>query len=403
MIRTILLPLLAVAGLALAINTVRTSAQVRPANPPVAEPARSPFSSSVAGSGIIESSSENIAVGTPLAGTIARVHVKHGQQVKAGESLFELDSRALQAELVARQAVRAQAEARLQKAKLSPRAEDVPPLEARVKAAQARVRTATAQLSDAKNQLDLLEKITDKRAVVLEDLTRRRDAVFTAEAGVAEAEAGVAEAQSELNKMRAGTWSADLEIARADVLLATSQVDAISTDLERLIIRAPIDGQVLQRNVRPGEFAQAGTATSNPLVMIGNTDVLHIRCDIDENDAWRLEPGAKARASLRGNGDIATDVTFVRIEPYVVPKRSLTGESTERVDTRVLQVIFSFPKGAMQAYVGQLVDVRIEAKPGSSRAATPTSASTSTPTSTPTPENAAPTLPAAPASSRPQS
>jgi hypothetical protein len=53
----------------------------------------------------------------------------------------------------------------------------------------------------------------------------------------------------------------------------------------------------------------------------------------------------------------------VRVEPYVVPKRSLTGESTERVDTRVLQVLYRFDPAAMKVYVGQQVDVFVEAPP----------------------------------------
>jgi hypothetical protein len=87
-----------------------------------------------------------------------------------------------------------------------------------------------------------------------------------------------------------------------------------------------------------------------------------VRVDIDENDAWRIAHGAKARANARGNPDLAVSLTFERIEPLVVPKRSLTGDATERVDTRVLQVIFSFERGEKPLYVGQQMDVIIEAK-----------------------------------------
>jgi hypothetical protein len=51
---------------------------------------------------------------------------------------------------------------------------------------------------------------------------------------------------------------------------------------------------------------------------------------------------------------------FVRIEPYVVPKRSLTGDSLERVDTRVLQIVYAFDRPAFPVYVGQQVDVFIQ-------------------------------------------
>ena len=93
---------------------------------------------------------------------------------------------------------------------------------------------------------------------------------------------------------------------------------------------------------------------------LGDLDRLHLRVDIDENDAWRFKPETRAVASLRGNRDLKADLVFVRVEPYVTAKTSLTGSSTERVDTRVLQVIYSFDRSALPAYVGQQMDVFIE-------------------------------------------
>ena len=87
--------------------------------------------------------------------------------------------------------------------------------------------------------------------------------------------------------------------------------------------------------------------------------------DVDENDAWRLVAGAKAEASVRGNADQKYQLEFVRFEPYVVPKKSLTGDSAERVDTRVLQVIYRLlplADSSKRLFVGQLMDVFIEAK-----------------------------------------
>ncbi len=132
------------------------------------------------------------------------------------------------------------------------------------------------------------------------------------------------------------------------------------TNLERHIVRAPIDGEVLKMNLRLGEFAQAGMM-KDPLLMLGNITPLHVRVDIDENDAWRFKPGAKAEGALRGNRDIKSPLAFVRAEPYVLPKKSLTGDSSERVDTRVLQVIFRVENETLPVYVGQLMDVFIEA------------------------------------------
>jgi hypothetical protein len=139
-------------------------------------------------------------------------------------------------------------------------------------------------------------------------------------------------------------------------------VKAIETEIDRLIVRAPVDGQILQVKVRPGEYAQAGVMAT-PLMLMGDVRRVHVRVDIDENDAWRIRPETPAVATVRGNRDLKTKLSFVRIEPYVIPKRSLTGESTERVDTRVLQILYSFDRGELPVYVGQQMDVFIEAQP----------------------------------------
>jgi HlyD family secretion protein len=66
---------------------------------------------------------------------------------------------------------------------------------------------------------------------------------------------------------------------------------------------------------------------------------------------------------LRGDPSQGFDLECVRVEPYVIPKKSLTGDNTERVDTRVLQVIYAV-KGAKQSlFVGQQVDVFIDEAP----------------------------------------
>lgn len=136
-------------------------------------------------------------------------------------------------------------------------------------------------------------------------------------------------------------------------------------------MRAPVDGEVLQVNIRLGEYATAGVLQT-PLLLLGNPDRLHVRVDIDENDAWRFQNSSRAVAFVRGNRELKTPIKFERIEPYVVPKRSLTGDSTERVDTRVMQVIYSFDRGNLPVYVGQQMDVFIEAPSGPPLAAAAT-------------------------------
>ena len=218
------------------------------------------------------------------------------------------------------------------------------------------MRQAEVDVADAKNSLSMREGISDKRAISEEQVRNSRFAVQGAEARLREAKAN-------LDLLKAGAWAPEIAVAEAEVKNAEAQVLAVETELDRLIVKAPVDGRVLQVKIRVGEFAQAGPL-STPLMVVGSVDTLYVRVDVDEHDAWRISDGAPAEAFVRGNSSIKTGLSFVRFEPYVVPKRSLTGDSTERVDTRVLQVIYSLDPKTIPIYVGQQVDVFIKGAPG---------------------------------------
>jgi hypothetical protein len=85
--------------------------------------------------------------------------------------------------------------------------------------------------------------------------------------------------------------------------------------------------------------------------------VLHVRVSFDESDIARLKVGAPAVAKTRGVPQKELPLKFVRIEPYVVPKTSLTGDNTERVDTRVMQVIYAIDTPNPPVQLGQQLDV----------------------------------------------
>ena len=308
MLPKITLPLLALAGLGFGIYSVVNGNKPVPVAPAVVEPAQAPFKTYIAGAGIIESKNRNVVIGAALPGIVKSLNVKVGDRVKAGAVLFTVDDRDAQANLTMRRAD--------------------------LELTRAAVDEATASLADVEVLRKLAESVTDRRAISTEELERRRNAVLIAKAR--------------------------LDSAKARVLQAQSQVEAVETTLERLNVRAPMDGEILQVNIRPGEFAMAGP-TSTPMLVMGNLDQLHVRVDIDENDAWRFRPNGKAVAYLRGNRDFSTPLTLAYVEPYVVPKRSLTGDSTERVDMRVLQALYQFDRKKLNAFVGQQVDVFIEA------------------------------------------
>jgi multidrug resistance efflux pump len=295
----------------------------------------------------VEANSENIGVSTAVSGLVVRVFVKAGDRVNAGQSLFSLDDRDLKAELGTRQATLEAAKSRLAKLEQSPRPEEIPPAEARVSEAE-------AALADAAVQVKLIESVTDRRAIREEDLQRRRLAAKAAAARLDEAKATLA-------LLKSGAWEPDLKIARAEVTTAEAQVKRLEMDIERLTMRAPVKGEVLQVNIRAGEYAQVG-ALAKPLIVMGDTSRLNVRVDVDENEGWKVRAYAPAQAAERGNSNQKVALEFVRFEPYVVPKKSLTGDSTERVDTRVLQVIYRFKEAKVPFRVGQQMDVFISAR-----------------------------------------
>jgi HlyD family secretion protein len=342
-----LLPLAAILFFSFAVVHVARTQQTKPPVAPPVEPARSPFGTNVSGAGIVEAETENISVGSPLPGVVLEVYVpvhKVGQIVKQGDPLFLVDNRALKAQLSYQEASLAAAEANLTKLEKQPRPEEVPPTEAAVKAAEANV---AMQQDIADRNAELYQR----HAVSAQDYIQSQLSAKQARATLAQAEANLA-------LQKAGAWEPDKKIAAANVALAKAQIEQSKTDLDRALVRAPVDGKVLQVNVRPGEYV--GTPPSQGLVVLGSIAQLHVRVDIDEHDIPRFRPNLQAQASLRGDPSQKFPLRFVHVEPYVIPKKSLTGDNTERVDTRVLQVIYAIDNGQTPLYVGQQMDVSVD-------------------------------------------
>ena len=257
-----ILPLVALAALTFGIISVVRSQPRRESTAPPSPPPVSSFEHTVAAVGLVETSTENIAIGTPLSDVVAEVLVTVGQSVKTGDPLFKLDDRQRQADLAARQAD--------------------------LRVAESLVNVNAAALDDVARQLNFVENLRDKSAISSEELARRRSAVETAQAR--------------------------LDAAKAQVASAAAQIKMIETQIERSTVRAPVDGEVLQVKVHPGEFAPAGV-TATPLVLLGRLKPLHIRVDVDEHEAWRVRPEAKATAAVRGNAELKAPLAFVRFEP----------------------------------------------------------------------------------------
>jgi HlyD family secretion protein len=289
-LRSIVLPVLAIAGLVATVAAVKKM-EFRTLDVPIpVSPAPSPFESRIAATGLVEPLGGVIYVDAADAGVVGRVLVAEGDRVKAGDTLWELDH------------ARAEAEYGLARAELS---------------------VAEAQFVDEQARLKALM------------------------------ESGAAEIVPQVERV-AREQSA--KVAGARVQRAAAQVDAALAQLHRETVRSPIDGTVLFVDVRTGEYAPPGGRR----MAIGSIDPMQVRVDIDEVEFARFAEGGKAQASLRGVPGSSLPLRFLRVVPLVQPKRTLTGEAAERIDTRVVQVIYELGKGTHTVQPGQVVDVYIE-------------------------------------------
>jgi HlyD family secretion protein len=303
----IILPVLALIGIiGSAIYIGRSQPNTQLTNPeltPPTTPEAQRKSGSVAGSGVIEPSGEIVDIATHVPGIVARVFVEPGAQVAAGQPLLEIDSRDARAAIT-------EAAARLD-------------------SARAGVAAAATSLKVAENQYALYRNVNDERAVSRQEVIARRGTTEDARAQLGVAQAQVRQTQAQLFQAR--------------------------VELDRRTVRAPRVMQVLQVLTRAGEYA--GTAGNDIVLMkLGVTQPMHVRIDVDENEIERVALGQPAIISPKGNAKQQVRAAFVRAEPLIVPKRSLTNSATERVDVRVLQLIYALPAGNNQFFVGQQVD-----------------------------------------------
>ena len=327
--------------------------------PPAFNPASNPYGKGIYANGIIESyqtNGENINLYPEVSGTITKILVAEGEQVRKGTPLLMTDD-SVQRAIVAQQQSQAEAaRALLEELKAQPRQETLAVTKAQVVASSASLKSAQDQLDKQRKSYAL-----EPRSVSKNDLDNAENAVIVAKASLE-----VAQKQYELTK--AGAWIYDIRNQEHQYQALTKAYTASNALLAKYIVKAPADGVILSINAAVGSYISPQgtydtyTQGSTPIfVMGGPQNYIGVRCYIDEILVHRLPPPAriKAKMFIRGT-DIRIPLEFVRVQPYVSPKIQLSNQRAERVDVRVLPVIFRFARPvSFSLYPGQLVDVYI--------------------------------------------
>jgi len=345
-------------GLIVALYSAYVFSRRPPAQGPAFTPAANPYKEGIYANGIIEScqtQGSNINIYPEVSGPITKVLVKEGDTVRAGDPLLTIDDSVQRATAEQQRAQAEAASALLEELKAQPRPETL-------QVAAAQVENAKASLNNTRDHLLKLQgAYAAAQAVTLDQLDLARDADKVAETNL-----GVVQRQYELTK--AGAWSYDIQNQQKQYESLAKAAAASQALLEKYTITAQSEGVVLSIEATVGSYVSSqgayGTYTEafGPLIVMGaKQDDLEVRCYVDEILVHRLpDPGKIAGSMFIRGTDISIPLTFQSVQPYISPKIELADERQERVDVRVLPVIFRFHKPkSVNVYPGQLVDVYI--------------------------------------------
>ncbi len=357
--RNKLLFILSVAGILAGIVSAHIYGIQKKPLPPVFSPASNPYPKGIYANGIVESyqkSGENINIYPEVSGVVTRILVSEGEVVHEGSPLLEMDDSVQRATMEQQRSQAQAALALLEELKAQPRKETLEVSKAQVDLALANLKSAQDQYEKQRVSYELNPKSVSKEA-----LDSARDSAKAAQASLE-----VARRQYAL--IRAGAWIYDIRNQERQYAALTKAYTASKALLDKYIIKAPMNGVVMSIKAAVGGYISPqgvyGTYTEgfDPVLVMGSSQKrLEVRCYIDEILVHRLPPPAQMRARMFIRGtNISIPLRYERVQPYVTPKIELSNQRTERVDVRVLPVIFGFDKPEnVNLYPGQLVDVYI--------------------------------------------
>lgn len=348
-------------GLVFAFISAIMASQQPKALPPAYNPAANPFTKGIYANGIIESvqaQGENINIYPEVAGPITQVLVAEGAKVHKGNLLLTIDDSVQRATAEQLQSQAEAARAMLDELKAEPRRENLD-------VAAAQLDNAQATLKNAQDQLAKQEQ-----SYAIEARSVSRDALDNARNAEKIAATNLEVVRKQYSLTKAGAWKYDIRNQEKQTAALLKAYAASAALLAKYSITAPTDGVVRSIQAAVGSYVSAQgaydsyTGGLNPLIVMSTPDDnLQVRVYVDEILIHRLPDRSKISAEMFIRGtDTHVPLTFTRIQPIVSPKIELSDARQERVDLRVLPLIFRFASTkTLNLYPGQLVDVYVSA------------------------------------------
>jgi HlyD family secretion protein len=219
-----------------------------------------------------------IELASKVVGKVSSISVEKGDRVKAGQVLVRLEDDEYRARMLESQGQLETLKARLAQAEHGSRPEEIAKAKADVEQAIADRENARVTLERARGLVQ--DKVMAKQT--LDDAQGRYDG-FAAK---------VASLERALDLVRLGPRQEEIDALRAQVSQAQGTLNYAQVQLDNTVIRAPIDGTILERNVERGEFVTTGfvgdKGAKGYVVSIADLHDLEVELDINQNDFGKL-------------------------------------------------------------------------------------------------------------------
>lgn len=296
---------------------------------PLSSPAALPERDVVAGPGLVEPFSEEVRVLAQVGGRLDQVLVDEGDRVETGQVLAVVDNREHHARVLSAESELALRQAELRRVRNGARPQER-------KEAAAALAEAEAVLQNARTEHQRRERLVREGAI---SRAEADDAVRAERVATARAEV----ARQRLDLIRAGAREEDVARAEASVDLAGARLEEARAQLAKTVVRAPLDGVVLRRYRQRGE--SVSIEFDSPVVTIGDDRIRRVRVDVDEADVAGISTDQRAWVTADAFGNRRFPGRVTRVGLLLGRKNLRTDEPTERIDTKILEVLVDLDDG----------------------------------------------------------